>query len=234
MLERLRVTRIVDAEAERLASRLRERPDLRIVRIRHDDRVDRELGDRTAPTLGDLLQLAVAVELVAEQVPEADRPRPDPAHHLGKMCLVELEEAELGARRRGNERGDDPGHEVRPGAVVRELEARREDLRDHRARRRLPVRRRDDGGPQRQPGREPVERARIDPPQELAGQRRAASGSREARCAPDEPRPRQLEPDRKPKRHAGEPTGDPPNGGCPLEGAEASLEPRSRYRRRPA
>jgi hypothetical protein len=66
-----------------------------------------------APALGDLLELAVAVELVAEEVAEADRARPDPRGDVREARLVDLEQPELGAaaragwrrrRRRGSRR----------------------------------------------------------------------------------------------------------------------------------
>ena len=75
-----------------------------------------------------------------------------------------------------------PGDEVRAGGVVGEPVARAEDLRGHRRGRRLAVRRRDQHGALRQPRGEPVDRARIELPEELSGHRRAAA----AACDPGE------------------------------------------------
>src|SRR3712207_8320835 len=51
------------------------RSDRRVVGVQHEVAVVR--GGHRGPALGDRLELAVAVELVAEQVREQDRPRPD-------------------------------------------------------------------------------------------------------------------------------------------------------------
>ena len=61
----------------------------------------------SAPAGGDELELAVAVELVAEEVAEEERPRPDAARDLRQRRLVDLEEPELGAVG-GEEGGGDP------------------------------------------------------------------------------------------------------------------------------
>ena len=69
----------------------------RVVGVRYE-RGLRQARQRRSPPLGDVLELAVAVELVAEEVAEEDGPRPDAAGRLGQRRLVDLEEAELGAR----------------------------------------------------------------------------------------------------------------------------------------
>ena len=58
-----------------------------------------ELAHCRPPALGDVLQLAVAVELVPKEVPEADRPGPDTARDLRQSGLVDLEEPQLRAPR---------------------------------------------------------------------------------------------------------------------------------------
>ena len=63
---------------------------------------------------------------------------------------------------------------------MREPDTRREDRRGERGGRRLPVRRGDEGGAERQPAREPVDRLRIELPEQLAGERRAAARPGEA------------------------------------------------------
>ena len=80
-----------------------ERADLRIVAVQHEHRRLGQRRDRSAPPFGDELELAVAVELVAEEVPEADDPWPHPPQHLRQRPLVDLEQAELGVSR-GKER----------------------------------------------------------------------------------------------------------------------------------
>ena len=67
-----------------------------------------------APALGDELELAVAVELVAEEVAEADGPRLHARGDLGQGGLVDLEEPELGAPGL-EQRGGDARDEVRAG-----------------------------------------------------------------------------------------------------------------------
>ena len=153
--------------------------DLRVVAVDHEHRLRRQLRRRSTPALGDVLELAVAVELVAEEVAEQHRARADAADDLRQRALVDLEQPELGVALGEQGRGD-PGDEIRARAVPGELAAGLEDLRRHRRRRRLPVRRRDDGRAVRQPRRERVDRARIELPEQLARQRRAAAGAREA------------------------------------------------------
>ena len=71
-----RLRGIVDPEGEPCGAPAGQLRDLRVVRVRDHDRVLRELCDRGAPPRRDRLELAVAVELVAEEVAEAERPRP--------------------------------------------------------------------------------------------------------------------------------------------------------------
>ena len=80
--------------------------DLGIVAV--DDELDRrKRGNGVPPAGGDELELAVAVELVAEEVAEEERPRPDAAGDLRQRRLVDLEQPELGAVG-GEEGGGDP------------------------------------------------------------------------------------------------------------------------------
>ena len=109
----------------------------------------------------------------------------------GQGELVDLEQAQIGIGR-GEEGGGDAGGEVGAGVVPGEPVAAAEDAREHRARRRLAVRRGDDRDAGRQLGRERVEGAGIDLPEELPGQRRAATAPDGTREAPDEPGGRRL------------------------------------------
>ena len=134
---------------------LAERRDERIVGPDDERRLGRQLRDRRPPALGDVLELAVAVELVAEQVPEADDPGPCAPHHLGERELVDLEQTELRVSR-GEQRGRDPGRQVRAGAIPGKSAHGGEDRARHRGRRRLAVRR----GHERDARRETLRRAR--------------------------------------------------------------------------
>jgi hypothetical protein len=133
-----------------------------------------------------VLELAVAVELVAEEVAEEDGARPHPAGGLRQRGLVDLEEPELGARR-GEEGRGDPRDQVRPGGVVSQPEPRPQDGRRHRRRRRLPVRRRDEHRALRELAGQPVDRAGMRLPEHLPGEGRAAAGAEEPRRRADPP-----------------------------------------------
>ena len=88
--------RIVEAEAEGGLPSPRDVRDERVVAVRHDPGVVGERLDALAPALGDQLELAVAVQLVAEEVAEQHRLRPDAPRDVRKRALVHLEEAQLG------------------------------------------------------------------------------------------------------------------------------------------
>ena len=173
-----RQPRVVETE-DACPAAVSQIPDLRIVPV-HDELGVGQRGNRLAPAGSDQLELPVAVELVPEQVAEEERTRPDAAHHLGKRRLVDLEEAEL--RAVGvEEGGGDPGDEVGTRAVVGDPSAQLQDLGRHRGGRRLAVRRRDERRAVFEPRGEPVDRARIELPEELSGQRRAATAAGHAR-----------------------------------------------------
>ena len=153
--------------------------DLGIVGVEDDGGLGGQRRDRLAPPSREQLELTVAVELVAEQVAEADGPWTDPAHHLGEGGLVDLEQAELRMVGREQCRGD-AREQVRPGTVVGEPQARVEDLRRHRGGRRLPVRRRDRDRAGGKARGEPVDRAGVDGREQLSRDRGAAAGADEA------------------------------------------------------
>ena len=167
------VARVVEAEDARAGVVARQVADLRVVAV-DDEAGVRQRGDGVAPAGGDGLELAVAVELVAEEIAEQDRPRLDAPGDLGERRLVDLEEAELRVAR-VEQGGGDARDEVGAGGVVGDPHARPQDLREHRRRRRLAVRRRDEHGAVRQLPGEPVDRARIELPEQLPRQRRAAA-----------------------------------------------------------
>ena len=78
--------------------------DERVVAVHDEQRRRASACDGRAPALGDELELAVAVELVAEEVAEAKQRRGCSApRDLGQRGLVDLEQAELGVA--GSEAG---------------------------------------------------------------------------------------------------------------------------------
>ena len=104
----------------------------------------RESARRRAPALGDELELAVAVELVAEEVAEQQtraaacaRAPPEARPRRPRTARARLRAPATSAEAM-------PGKEVRAGAVPREPVLAAEDLGRHRRRRGLAVGRRDD------------------------------------------------------------------------------------------
>ena len=87
---------IVQSEGDAPGSFGGQIAELRIVRVHHERRVTRQTPDGLPPALGDALELAVPVELVAKEVAEADRVRPDAGCDVGERALVDLEQTELG------------------------------------------------------------------------------------------------------------------------------------------
>ena len=175
---RARPTRVVDAVDEGVPVHLTEVADLGIVAVQDEQGVGKALH-RDAPARCEQLELAVAVELVTGQVPEQERLRAHAARNFGERAFVDLEQAERRPAG-GEEGGRNPGDEVRAGAVVGDGHPRPQDLRDHRRGRRLAVGGRDEHRPLGQPAGEPVDRAGIELPEQLAGQRRAAATAGEA------------------------------------------------------
>ena len=70
------MSRVVEAVAKSLTPALRKVADHGIVRIDDEGRVLGKSAHGVAPALRDDLELAVAVELVPEEVPERNGPRP--------------------------------------------------------------------------------------------------------------------------------------------------------------
>ncbi len=188
---------VLDAEVGDVRALAPEVGDERVVRVQHEPRRSWQRGDDLRPALGDRLQLAVAVELVSEEVAEQQGSRSQLLDHLREPELVDLEQPELAvdpaSARRLQQRRGDPARHVRAGAVVDERDpAQLEDRRDHRRRRRLAVRRGDHDRALRQPCRQRADRPRVEPHQQLARQRRAAAAPGGAREAADRARDREL------------------------------------------
>ena len=178
------LARVVEAVDDRSRARARELAELRIVAVHDERRNGVELLDGASPALGHELELPVAVELVAEQVAEEDRARAHATRDLRQCSLVDLEQAELGTVSVEQGRRD-TRDEICSRAVPGQSGSAGEDPRQHCARRRLAVRRRHECSPLRQSGGKASQRGGIEPPEQLAGQRRAAASSGKARKTSD-------------------------------------------------
>ncbi len=136
---------VLHAEVGHLRAVAPEVGDQRVVGVEHEARPPVQPLDQLRPAVGEQLELAIAVELVAEQVGEQQQPRVELLGHARQPGLVDLEQPQLPAPAPGVEQGG--GHSPRhvgPGAVVDDgapgaLEAGRQ----HRGRGRLAVRGRD-------------------------------------------------------------------------------------------
>ena len=158
--------------------------DQRVVGVEHERRPGRPRRHHRRPAVGDRLQLAVAVELVAEQVAEQHRPRLELLDDRAEPELVDLEEAEVARQRapaaaaRVRQRAGDAARHVRPGAVVDEPGAGAlEDARHHRRGRGLAVGGADHDAAAVQAAREAADRVRLDAREHLARQRRPAAAA---------------------------------------------------------
>ncbi len=171
--------------------------DQRIVGVERQ-RCAGQRRDQSRPAVGDRLQLAVAVELVAEQVAEQDRPRMRAAGRPVKPELVDLEQAELAADRAAR-----PGRREqastrrrrpcwrRPGcgrASARPVEGSPR----HRRCRGLAVGRRDHRVAPSQAAGEPFDRIGLQPRQQLSRQAGAAAATGAACEFADRPRGEDL------------------------------------------
>ena len=155
------------------------------------------LADRLRPAIGQGLGLAVAVELVAEEVAEDDRRGVELRRDLRQPGLVDLEQALVAAllEQRG---GDPPGH-VRAGAVVdRPAAGGGEQRREHRRGRRLAVGRADQGRAAVEAGAEAGDRPRLEAQQHPPGQGRAAAAPAGPAGGADRPRGEALGPEQRP------------------------------------
>ncbi len=153
--------------------------DERVVGVEHEAGAARARGDDLGPVVGEALELAVAVELVAEEVGEHDQARVELVGDARQPRLVDLEQA-LGPALLEQRGRDSPRH-VGAGAVVDRRAARGgEHARDHARGRRLPVRRADDRRALGQRGAEARDRVGREAQQEPPGERRAAAAAASA------------------------------------------------------
>ena len=128
------------------------------------------------PAVGDRVELAVAVELVAEQIGQQQRARLQLVDDLAEPELVDLEEPCIAVARAIHERGGDATGHVRASTVVHEVRARAlEDPGHHRGGRRLAVGGRDDGAAALQARSQARDGVGLQAHEQLARQRGAAA-----------------------------------------------------------
>ena len=165
--------------------------DQRVVGVEREPGPAGEVRHELRPLVGEMLQLPVAIELVAEQVAEHDQARLELGRHPGQPGLVHLEQALLA--RLLEQRGRHAPAHVRAGAVVNRYAARRPQRRgEHPGGGRLAVGGADDHGAAGQPRAEPRDRIRRQAQQQAAGQRCAAAAPAATAERPRCPRQREL------------------------------------------
>ncbi len=146
-----------------------------------------QLGHQDRPLVREPLQLAVAVELVAEEVAEHQQARMKAGRDAGEPGLVELEEALVaGLLEQG--RGHAPVHVGARPVVDRPAPGRLQDPGDHARRGRLAVGRADDDRAAIEARGEALDRVRSHSHQHAPGQRRAAAAPAGTTEATDGPR----------------------------------------------
>ena len=106
-----RMSRVVETEPESTLATVGEVGYDRIVGVHDEKRLLREASYSGTPPLGHELELAVAVELIAEKIREGNDAWLGASNRLGKRTFVDLEESELRIPR-GDERGRDPRQEI--------------------------------------------------------------------------------------------------------------------------
>ncbi len=173
---------ILHAEVRHLGRRAAQVGDQRIVGVEHEASAPAcRGGGHRCPSIGDRVELAVAVELIAEQVAEQDAARLELRDHPVEPELVELEQPKLAgdptARAGGGHqrRGHAAGH-VRPGPVVDDGHPLPGEHRGHhRGCRGLAVGGRDHDRAARQPCGQLADRPRLEREQHAPGQARPAA-----------------------------------------------------------
>ena len=88
--------RVLEAEEEGGGAALDEGADERVVRVGRHDRRPGQRRHRRLPPGGEMLELAVAVELIAKEVSEHEDAGPRSPKSPGSRGLVDLEQPELG------------------------------------------------------------------------------------------------------------------------------------------
>ena len=175
---RQRDRRIVDAVAHHACTALGDGSREGVVGGDHERRRHLQASDQRAPACRDELELAVAIELVAEEVAERDRARRQLIGDGGQRGLVTFEQAELGRRGLADrERRGDAGGEIGTGAVAGQVHAPPQHLGEQAARGRLAVGGGDDDAAAREALGKPSWCVRRERGQHPARQRRAAAAA---------------------------------------------------------
>ena len=180
-----------DALAAALVRVAAEVGDQRVVGVEDETGPADPLGDGLRPLVGQDLDLAVAVELVAEEVAEHDQGRVELRRDLRQPGLVDLEQplASLLLEQRGR---DPPGH-VRAGPVVdRRAPLGLEHGGDHPGGGRLAVGGADQGDAATEPGAEAGDRVGSEAQQDPSRQRRATAAAARPAGGADRARRRPL------------------------------------------
>ena len=178
MLEAARASdrRILDPEVHRVPCVRAELGDERVVGTQ--DQPAAMSGDDFGPAIADRLELAIAIQLVAEEVRDQDHPRIERGRDARKPELVDFEDADLCAFAPATrqQRGRDAAGHVGAGEVV---DARnpgaREDRAGQRRGRGLAVGRGDRHATAGQLAREPADRGRLESQQQPPGYGRPAA-----------------------------------------------------------
>ena len=123
---------VVDAEGDNATGRpAREFGDVGIVGVEDEGRCAIEVREHGMPALGDGIDLAVAIELVAEEVEEGRDARAEAGEQSGQLRFIDLEHADraiilgylTGSIRSRNVGGEQAAFEVGAGPVGQRLEA---------------------------------------------------------------------------------------------------------------
>ncbi len=165
--------------------------DRRIVGVEHEARAPGPCRHGLGPVLRQRLDLAVAIELVAEEVAEHHHGGIELGRDLREPGLVDLEQA-LAAALLEQRRGDAPGHVRSRPVVDRVAPVGLEHGGDHSRRRRLAVGRADHRRTAVQPLTQPAQCLGFHAQQDAARQRRAAAAAAGAAGGSDRARRGQL------------------------------------------
>ena len=148
---RQRAGRVVDAVAQGGAAPVRQVGGDRIVGAGHEQHVLVQPLHHRPPAAGHRLELAVAVELVAEEVAKGDGVRPQALRQARQGGLVGLEQAQEAPVVAGGQGRGHAGQQVGARRVAAQGDLAAQDLGRHSARRGLAVGGRDQHRAQREP-----------------------------------------------------------------------------------
>ena len=178
--QRLRV--VLDAEVDDALAPAAEVGDERVVGVQHEARLAVLLGDQAGPAVGERLELAVAVELVAEEVRQQVGAGVQGTRDLRQPGLVDLEQAELAAPRRASSSAvATPQPMFEPALLWTTCSPERSRIAAIIAAVVvLPLVAETTAAPSSSSLAHPVERARADAQQQPAGERRAAAAAEAA------------------------------------------------------